>query len=100
MKDATALAFEATNARPNSRGRSSNAPPAPVASSGPRPTSAAGWNAGRLAFTKPRSAETGRKEAFGAMTSMEERKALSGITQIGELEGEAQWQSEVRIFGG
>lgn len=94
MKDATALAFEATSARPNSRDK--RPPQAPSAGGfGPRPTSAAGWS--KPVTARPMSSSQ-RKETFGATSSLAERQAVSGITQIGELEGEVQWQSDVRFF--
>lgn len=92
MKDATDLAFAATSARPASREKRPS-PPQATANGGLRPTSAAGWSK-PAAMARPTSAGA-RKETFGASSSLAERQALGGITQIGELEGEAQWQSDV-----
>lgn len=94
MKDATDLAFAATSARPSSRDKRPTPPPA-TANGGLRPTSAAGWSK-PAPVNRPTSAGA-RKETFGASISLAERQALGGITQIGELEGEAQWQSDVSL---
>jgi len=97
MRDASALAFDATALRP-ATATASNRSLSVYTGVSSSPSESPRLSTGHRTLNRPTSAG-GPNQAYGATFSREERKAISNLTQIGDdIEEECQYQSQVGVF--